>query len=173
MLQEEVVLVDAEDNETGVAEKLEAHKRGNLHRAFSVMVWDRKGRLLLQRRHIGKYHSGGLWTNTCCGHPRPGETSAEAAARRLNEEMRILCALSPIGTFTYRAELDAGLIEHELVHLFRGVYQGEVAPDPAECDGYSWSTPEVIRKQAAVVPHCFTAWFRKYIEAGWPIEAQD
>ncbi|MBS0233815.1 MAG: isopentenyl-diphosphate Delta-isomerase [Proteobacteria bacterium] len=169
MLREEVVLVDPEDNETGTAEKLDAHRQGNLHRAFSVMVWDSRGRLLLQRRQIDKYHSGGLWTNTCCGHPRPGETTAQAAARRLNEEMSIVCPLMPIGTFTYRAELDAGLIEHEFVHVFRGVYNGIIAPNPAECDGYSWSSPEVLRKQIEADPQCFSAWFRKYVDAGWPI----
>lgn len=169
MLREEVVLVDSEDNEIGVAEKLDAHRQGNLHRAFSVMVWDSKDRLLLQRRQIDKYHSGGLWTNSCCGHPRPGETSEEAAARRLNEEMRVICRLAPVGTFTYRAELGAGLIEHEFVHIFRGRYDGVIAPDPVECDGYSWSTPDVIRRQIAAVPHCFSAWFKKYVEAGWPL----
>ncbi|MFA5958092.1 isopentenyl-diphosphate Delta-isomerase [Hyphomicrobium sp.] len=170
MLREEVVLVDTEDNETGIAEKLDAHREGRLHRAFSVMVWDTRGRLLLQRRQIDKYHSGGLWTNTCCGHPRPGETSSEAASRRLNEEMQIICPLTAIGTFTYRAELDAGLIEHEFVHVFHGVYEGVVAPNPVECDGYSWSSPDVIRRQIAAVPQCFTAWFKKYVDAGWPIE---
>ncbi len=169
MFREEVVLVDADDNETGTAEKLDAHRLGRLHRAFSVMIWDAHGRLLLQRRQIGKYHSGGLWTNTCCGHPRPGETTAAAAARRLNEEMSVICGLTPIGTFTYRAELDAGLIEHEFVHIFQGVYAGLIAPNPEECDGYSWSTPDVIRKQIAVVPGAFSAWFRKYVEADWPI----
>ncbi len=169
MLQEEVVLVDTEDNETGVAEKLDAHRQGRLHRAFSVMVWDKKGRLLLQQRQIDKYHSGGLWTNTCCGHPRPGETSVEAAARRLNEEMQIACALAPIGTFTYRAELDAGLIEHEFVHIFRGIYDGVIAPNPIECDGYMWAKPDVIREPVAPSPERVSAWFRKYVEAGWPI----
>ena len=169
MLREEVILVDNEDHEIGTAEKLDAHRRGVLHRAFSVMVWDGRGRLLLQRRHIGKYHSGGLWTNSCCGHPRPGETSEEAASRRLNEEMRVICRLAPIGTFTYRAELDAGLIEHEFVHVFQGRYEGVIAPDPLECDGYSWSTPDVIRRQIAAVPQAFSAWFKKYVEAGWPV----
>jgi len=169
MLREEVILVDSGDNEIGVAEKLEAHRRGDLHRAFSVMVWDSRGRLLLQRRHVGKYHSGGLWTNTCCGHPRPGETPIEAAVRRLDEEMRVICDLMPIGTFTYRAELAAGLAEHEFVHLFRGRYEGVIAPDPRECDGYSWSTPDVIRRQIRAVPHAFSAWFRKYVEADWPL----
>jgi isopentenyl-diphosphate delta-isomerase len=170
MLQEEVVLVDADDNETGTAEKLDAHRQGRLHRAFSVMIWDHKGRLLLQRRQIGKYHSGGLWTNTCCGHPRPGEVSERAASRRLNEEMTVVCPLTPIGTFTYRAELDAGLIEHEFVHVFRGVYDGVIAPNPIECDGYTWLEPDVIRAQIASEPQNFSAWFRKYVDAGWPID---
>jgi isopentenyl-diphosphate delta-isomerase len=170
MLQEEVVLVDTDDNETGIAEKLDAHRQGSLHRAFSVMIWDRKGRLLLQQRQIDKYHSGGLWTNTCCGHPRPGETSAQAASRRLNEEMGISCPLTAIGTFTYRAELDAGLIEHEFVHVFSGVFDGVIAPNPAECDGYTWMSPDVIRAKIAAEPQCFSAWFKKYVEARWPID---
>src|SRR5262245_29204582 len=169
MLQEDIVLVDHEDREIGVAEKLETHRRGDLHRAFSVMIWDSKGRLLLQRRQIEKYHSGGLWTNSCCGHPRPGERTADAALRRLGEEMGISCALSPIGTFTYRAELGHGLIEHELVHLFRGIYEGAISPNPEECDGYNWAAPDTVRRQIALAPECFSAWFRKYIEAGWPV----
>ncbi len=169
MLQEDIVLVDHEDRELGIAEKLETHRRGDLHRAFSVMVWDNSGRLLLQRRQIGKYHSGGLWTNSCCGHPRPGERTSDAARRRLGEEMGFSCALSPIGTFTYRAELGEGLIEHELVHLFRGRYAGAISPNPAECDGFSWSSPDVIRRQIEAAPHCFSVWFRKYVEAEWPL----
>lgn len=169
MTREDVILVDAGDNEIGTEEKLKAHQRGDLHRAFSVMIWDGRGRLLLQRRQIDKYHSGGLWTNSCCGHPRPGEKSREAASRRLGEEMGIACPLMPIGTFTYRAELDTGLIEHELVHLFHGVYDGAVAPDPNECDGFSWSSPDAIRRQMKSVPQCFSAWFVKYADAGWPM----
>ena len=169
MLREEVILVDSDDNQIGIAEKLEAHLRGDLHRAFSVMVWDSKGRLLMQRRHICKYHSGGLWTNTCCGHPRPGEQPVEAAVRRLNEEMRVICQLTPIGTFTYRAELAGGLAEHEFVHLFRGTYGGVIAPHPVECDGYSWTSLDVIRRQIDAAPQCFSAWFKKYVEAGWPM----
>lgn len=170
MLHEDIILVDREDREIGIAEKLEAHRRGELHRAFSVMVWDGNGRLLLQRRQIGKYHSGGLWTNSCCGHPRPGERAGDAALRRLDEEMGITCALAPIGTFTYRAELGGGLIEHELVHIFRGRYEGAVAPNPRECDGFSWSSPDAIRRQIEAVPQAFSAWFLKYVDAGWPIE---
>lgn len=169
MAREDVILVDASDNEIGREEKLSAHQHGRLHRAFSVMLWDSKGRMLLQRRHAGKYHSGGLWTNSCCGHPRPGEPSGAAAARRLKEEMGISCALAPIGTFSYRAELDAGLIENEFVHLFRGVYDGAIAPDPNECDGFTWLEPEAILSQIAARPHTFSAWFVKYADAGWPI----
>jgi isopentenyl-diphosphate delta-isomerase len=169
MTREDVILINAADDEIGTEEKLKAHQRGALHRAFSVMIWDSKGRLLLQRRQIDKYHSGGLWTNSCCGHPRPGEAARDAATRRLGEEMGITCRLAPIGTFTYRANLDSGLIEHELVHLFRGVYDGAVAPDPLECDGFSWSTPEAIRRQISTAPQCFSAWCKKYAEAGWPI----
>jgi isopentenyl-diphosphate delta-isomerase len=173
MLREDVILVDPADREIGTEEKLKAHQRGALHRAFSVMVWDGRGRLLLQRRQVGKYHSGGLWTNSCCGHPRPGEEVGEAAARRLMEEMRIACPLTPIGTFTYHAELDAGLTEHELVHVFRGLYNGPVAPDPHECDGFSWSSPDAIRRQIAAAPQSFSAWFKKYIDAGWPVAPPD
>jgi isopentenyl-diphosphate delta-isomerase len=169
MLQEEIVLVDRDDNEIGIAEKLETHRRGDLHRAFSVLIWDSAGRLLLQRRQIGKYHSGGLWTNSCCGHPRPGERSGDAALRRLGEEMGFACALTPIGTFLYRAELDDGLVEHELVHLFRGTYDGPIAPNPDECDGFNWLAPDAIHREIAAAPETFTVWFRKYVEAGWPL----
>jgi isopentenyl-diphosphate delta-isomerase len=137
------------------------------------MIWDSRGRLLLQRRAIVKYHSGGLWTNSCCGHPRPGENVDAAAERRLEEEMGISCTLAPRGTFTYRADLDAGLIEHELVHLFHGIYRGAVAPDPGECDGYSWSSMDVVRRQIDAVPQAFSVWFKKYVEAEWPVAPPD
>jgi isopentenyl-diphosphate delta-isomerase len=169
MQSENVILVDASDNEVGQEEKLKAHQRGALHRAFSVMIWDSKGRMLLQQRQAGKYHSGGLWSNACCGHPRPGEQSGAAAARRLNEEMGISCALTPIGTFSYRAELDAGLIENEFVHLFRGVYDGAITPDPSECDDYIWLDKDAILSRIAARPDTFSAWFKKYADAGWPI----
>jgi isopentenyl-diphosphate delta-isomerase len=104
--REEVILVDEDDRPLGVAPKLAAHRQGQLHRALSVQLQDRHGRLLLQKRHIGKYHSGGLWTNTCCGHPRPSETAIDAAHRRLKEEMGISCPLLPLFSARYRAELD-------------------------------------------------------------------
>lgn len=166
---EDVILVDPHDREIGREEKLSAHKRGVLHRAFSVMIWDGAGRMLLQQRAIGKYHSGGLWTNACCGHPRPGESGIDAAARRLFEEMGFRADLAHLGALTYRADLDRGLIEHELVHVFRGAHDGPLLPDPAECDGYSWAPIDWIADEAAAHPERFTAWFKVYLGAGWPV----
>jgi isopentenyl-diphosphate delta-isomerase len=160
---EMVVLVDASGRAVGTAAKLEAHRRGDLHRAFSILIHDGAGKLLLQKRHAGKYHSGGLWTNACCGHPRPGEDVADAAQRRLVEEMGIRCALSPLGTLIYRADVGGGLVEHELVHLFAGVYRGAVDPDPHEAEDYAWRSLDEVRREAAAEPQRFTAWFRLYL----------
>jgi isopentenyl-diphosphate Delta-isomerase len=161
---EEVILVDAADRPLGSSGKLEAHREGRLHRAFSVIVHDGEGNLLLQKRHVGKYHSGGLWTNTCCGHPRPGEATQAAAARRLDEEMGFRCQLRPLGTRTYRADVGDGLIEHELVHVFEGRYTGVVHPDPKEVEDYTWRPLGEIRREAAATPDCFTVWFRLYLD---------
>lgn len=166
---EALILVDAEDRETGTAEKLDAHRRGLLHRAFSVIVWDRAGRLLLQKRAATKYHSGGLWTNACCGHPRPGESIEAAARRRLVEEMGFSCPLEWLGTVQYRALFDNGLIEHEIVHVLRGTYDGPVTPSPTEADGYQWCEPQHVRNDAAAVPERFSVWFRRYVAEEWPI----
>lgn len=168
---ERVILVDDEDRMTGTAEKLVAHRSGALHRAFSVMVWDSAGRLLLQKRHAGKYHSGGLWTNACCGHPRPDEDIAEAASRRLEEEMGFASPLTALGTIRYRAELDHGMIEHELVHVFRGIHDGTIAPNSIEADGYQWCSPNAVRADIAATPQRFTVWFRHYVAAEWPVAA--
>ena len=168
-MSELMILVDEDDRAIGTAEKLEAHRRGVLHRAISVIIWDGAGRLLLQKRAAGKYHSGGLWTNACCGHPRPGEDVEAAALRRLEEEMGFTCALESLGTIRYRAELDHGMIEHELVHMFRGLYDGTIAPNPAEAEGYQWARLEDVRADVAAMPQRFSAWFRKYIAAQWPM----
>jgi isopentenyl-diphosphate delta-isomerase len=164
-----MTLVDEDDREIGTAEKLEAHRSGALHRAISVIIWDSAGRLLLQKRAAGKYHSGGSWTNACCGHPRPGEDVHEAALRRLQEEMGFACPLERLGTIRYRAELDHGMTEHELVHMFRGVYDGTIAPNPAEAEGYQWTRLEDVRADVAVMPQRFSAWFREYVAAQWPM----
>lgn len=165
---EMLILVDPQDRETGIAEKLDAHVRGLLHRAFSVIIWDRNNRMLLQKRDSAKYHSGGLWTNTCCGHPRPGEETEAAALRRLREEMGFTCQLTSLGTISYRAEFSNGLTEHELVHVFRGLYEGPIAPDPAEAEAYSWATLEDIRAEIAKAPENYSVWFRQYVAAEWP-----
>lgn len=165
---EQVVLVDGEDRAIGTAPKLDAHRRGDRHRALSVVVRDPDGRLLLQKRHIGKYHSGGLWTNTCCSHPRPGEPVAAAAERRLREEMGFACPLRPLVTVAYRAEVGNGLIEHEIVHVFAGVFAGPVRPDPAEADGFAWIDPESLAREVAATPDRFSVWFRLYVAEHWP-----
>ena len=164
---EQVILVDADDRAIGVAPKLAAHRDGSLHRAISVQLRDMSGRLLLQKRHCDKYHSGGLWTNTCCGHPRPTEEVDRAARRRLMEEMGIACGLVPLFMVRYRTVFDNGLIEHEIVHCFGGLYSGEVRPDPAEADGYAWVRPEELRSDVERTPHRYSAWFRIYVNNHW------
>ena len=119
-MTENVVLVDTKDCELGVMEKMEAHEKGLLHRAFSVFIFNDKNQLLLQQRAFSKYHSGGLWTNTCCSHPRKGETYKEGAHRRLLEEMGMTCDLEKVLDFIYKAKLDNNLTEHELDHVFVG-----------------------------------------------------
>jgi isopentenyl-diphosphate delta-isomerase len=157
---EEVVLVDERDEAVGRMEKLEAHRRGLLHRAFSVFVFHSDGRLLLQRRALTKYHSGGLWTNSCCGHPRPGEALVDAAARRLWEELRIDTALTERFRFTYRAELDHGLIEHELDHVLFGTHDHGADPDPEEADAVRYALPAEVDAELAAHPERYTAWFK-------------
>lgn len=172
MYQEEsVILVDAENRETGVAGKMDAHRRGLMHRAISVMVWDARGRFLMQKRAVGKYHSGGLWSNACCSHPRPNEDALAAASRRLHEEMGFSCPLSPLGTIAYRADVGSSLIENELVHVFRGVYDGPIRPNPEECDGYAWITASDVRAALEVAPQRYTVWFAKYVAEGWLVPA--
>jgi isopentenyl-diphosphate delta-isomerase len=156
---ETVVLVDSDDREVGLAPKLDAHERGVLHRAFSVFVLNERGEVLLQRRADGKYHSGGLWTNTCCGHPRPGEPVAAAASRRLREEMGFECALAPAGAFVYRADVGGGLREHEYDHVFIGRHDLPPAPDAGEASDWRWQSPGSALAEAERHPERFTPWF--------------
>jgi len=156
--EEQVVLVDERDAEVGVAPKQRVHETGELHRAVSVFLFDSLGRLLLQRRASGKYHSAGLWSNTCCSHPRPGEAPGAAASRRLREEMGIECDLEPRGTFTYRAALDNGLVEHEVDHLFVGRFDGEPLPDRSEVGEWRWIAIAALEKECAANPERFTPW---------------
>ena len=161
-----VTLVDREDNVVGVEEKLRAHREGKLHRAFSVFVFDAGGKLLLQRRARSKYHSGGLWSNTCCGHPRPGEPAQQAAERRLAEEMGFECALQRAFELQYRAELGDSMIEHEIDQVFVGRFDGTPAPDPLEVDEFLWMTPAALRTRVAAAPQESTSWLRLLLHSG-------
>jgi isopentenyl-diphosphate delta-isomerase len=156
-VSERVILVDQHDRALGEAEKLAAHREGNLHRAFSVFVLDEQGRVLLQRRTPAKYHSGGLWSNTCCGHPRPGEATPDAAARRLLEEMGFQTRLEAAGGFVYRAQL-GDLVEHEYDHVFVGRYNGDPRPDPAEVDAWRWTPLKELEVDLRDRPERYSVW---------------
>lgn len=157
---EEVILVDEENKVLGSLEKMEAHQKALLHRAFSVFVFNSKDECLLQRRAISKYHSAGLWTNTCCSHPKPGEDTRAAAMRRLKEEMGFETPLREIFQFTYKAGFDNGLTEHEFDHVFIGKYEGEIIPDPGEVVEHEYWPMEKIRVHLESNPDEFTVWFR-------------
>jgi isopentenyl-diphosphate delta-isomerase len=159
-MSERVILVDRLDRPVGTAEKMAAHRSGRLHRAFSVVVLNDADEMLLQRRAAGKYHSAGLWSNTCCSHPRPDEATADAATRRLREEMGFVCPLEPAFEFVYRAELGEGLVEHEYDHVLLGRWSGTPGPDPGEVDGWRWAPLPELRREVARYPYRFTYWFR-------------
>lgn len=158
--RESVTLVDADNNVVGSCSKIAAHREGRLHRAFSILITNRDGELLLQRRAARKYHFANRWSNACCGHPRPGEMTCEAAHRRLEEELGFTVPLTQVGEFTYFAEDAAsGLIEHEYLHVFQGVYGGDPHPDPNEVGAWRWMVPERVRRGLSARPDWFTPWF--------------
>ena len=156
---EQVVLVNEQDQEIGLMEKMEAHEKALLHRAFSVFVFNEAGELLLQQRAFEKYHSGGLWTNTCCSHPRANEAVLDAANRRLMEEMGFATALEKVFDFIYQAEFSNGLTEHEFDHVFIGYYDGEIQVNPNEVNDYTFRTMESIQQSLVAQEGLFTAWF--------------
>jgi isopentenyl-diphosphate Delta-isomerase len=159
-INDPVVLVDERDNETGIAGKLEVHRKGLLHRAFSVFIFNSKGELLLQKRAASKYHSGGLWSNTCCSHPFPGEPVAMAAHRRLKEEMGFSCNLDQSFSFIYRAELDNDLIEHEFDHVFIGRYDTPPQPNPQEVEDWKWMRLNELKNDLERDPSRYTMWLK-------------
>ncbi|MDE3142711.1 MAG: isopentenyl-diphosphate Delta-isomerase [Bacteroidota bacterium] len=157
---EQVILVDKTDNEIGVMEKMETHEKALLHRAFSVFIFNSKGEMLLQQRAFSKYHSGGLWTNSCCSHPRPNENTLAAAERRLFEELGFSTTLHKIFDFTYKAEFDNGLVEHEFDHVYYGLYNGPIEMNQFEVCNVSYKKMEEIRDALQVHPEKYTVWFQ-------------
>lgn len=157
---EQVILVDADDNELGVAEKMKAHRDGLLHRAFSVFLFNEAGEMLLQRRARTKYHSRGLWANACCSHPRPGEDVSAAARRRIQEELRIECPIEPAFSFVYQANVGGGLREHELDHVVVGHFEGDPSPDPDEVEDWKWVGPDELLCDVARNPDAYAVWFK-------------
>ena len=154
-----MILVDESDKPLGVMEKMEAHRRALLHRAFSVFIFNSAGEMLLQRRALSKYHSGGLWTNACCSHPRPDEETCEAARRRLSEELGFAVPLEKIFDFTYRSEFDNGLTEYEFDHVYIGYYDEVIHPNPEEVSEYRWLAPAAVQAELAAFPSTYTSWF--------------
>ena len=159
-MEERVVLVDEQDRETGTMEKLEAHEKGLLHRALSVFIWNSRGEMLLQRRALSKYHSGGLWTNACCSHPRKNEEVLQAAGRRLLEEMGIVTSLQPAFHFIYRAELQHGLTENELDYVFTGISDMKPEPDDREVAEWKYMDMQDLYEDLDLNPARYTEWFK-------------
>ncbi len=162
-MPDDIILVNAQDEQIGTGEKMPVHEQGLLHRAFSVLIFNSNGELLLQQRAKSKYHCGGLWTNTVCSHPRSGESILEAAHRRLQEEMGFNCVLRETDKFTYRAEFDNGLIEHEIDHVVTGLFDGNPEINPDEADAYRWISLPDLRHDMKTSPEKYTPWFIKII----------
>ncbi|QXP74194.1 isopentenyl-diphosphate Delta-isomerase [Tenacibaculum sp. AHE15PA] len=159
-MKEQVILVDEQDNQIGLMEKIEAHEKALLHRAFSVFVFNDKKELMLQQRAAEKYHSPLLWTNTCCSHQREGETNLAAGKRRLQEEMGFVCELKEVFSFIYKAPFDNGLTEHEFDHVMVGDFNGGPNINAEEVASYKWMTLEAVKKDIESNPKIYTAWFK-------------
>lgn len=155
----QVILVDVNDRQTGAMEKMEAHEKGVLHRAFSVFIFNTKGEMLLQQRALHKYHSGGLWTNACCSHPFPEEETATAAGRRLKEELGFETPVEKIFDFVYKADFDNGLTEHEFDHVFVGEYEGKIEYNKEEVMDFCYKAVPEIHHSLQTHPQKYTAWF--------------
>lgn len=155
----EVILVDENDQPVGTMEKIEAHEKALLHRAFSVFIFNDKREMLLQKRAAGKYHSAGLWTNACCSHPKPGEDLLAAAAKRLVEEMGFSTTLEKAFDFIYNAPFDNGLTEYEFDHVVIGQYSGEINPDPAEVAAFCFKPMAELKQAIQASADDYTAWF--------------
>jgi isopentenyl-diphosphate Delta-isomerase len=164
MKEEKVILVDRADNPVGTLPKMEAHEKGVLHRAFSVFILNKKGELMLQQRALHKYHSPGLWTNTCCSHQREGEENLQAGTRRLEEEMGFSVPLEELFSFIYKAPFDNGLTEHELDHVMLGYYEGIPEINSDEVNAWKWISLNEIASDLTVNPESYTVWFKIIFE---------
>lgn len=160
MKEEQVILVNERDEQIGLMPKMEAHKKALLHRAFSVFVFNDRNELMIQRRALDKYHSPGLWTNTCCSHQREGESNIDAGKRRLQEEMGFTTNLKDTISFIYKAPFDNGLTEHEFDHILVGYYNDEPHLNPEEADDYKWVGLEELKLDMKKNPEIYTEWFK-------------
>ena len=160
MAEEKVILVNEKDEQIGLMEKIEAHEKALLHRAFSVFVFNDKKELMIQQRALSKYHSPGLWTNTCCSHQREGESNVEAGKRRLHEEMGFSTELKDTISFIYKAPFDNGLTEHEFDHILVGDFEGEPNLNPDEVASWKWVSLEDLQVDMKKNPHIYTEWFK-------------
>lgn len=164
MVDNDVILVDEQDVTIGSMNKMEAHLGAHLHRAISVFIVNNKGEWLLQQRTTGKYHSKGLWSNACCSHPAPAEKTADAAVRRLKYEMGITAPLTDLFSFHYKAELENGLTEHEIDHVFWGVCDEKPNPNPNEVMDYRYVDYETILNEVNTSPEKYSEWFKKIFQ---------
>lgn len=164
MAVEKVILVNEKDEQIGLMEKIEAHEKALLHRAFSVFVFNENNELMIQQRAFSKYHSPGLWTNTCCSHQREGETNVEAGKRRLQEEMGFSTDLEDTISFIYKAPFDNGLTEHEFDHILIGNFEGEPKLNPDEVAAWKWVSLEDLKRDMKKNPHIYTEWFKIIFE---------
>ena len=163
-MKSNVVLVDTEDNVLGECNKLEAHINGKLHRAFSIFIFNSEKKLLIQKRANHKYHSGGLWSNSCCSHPNINETTLSAAHKRLQDELGFDCELTERGSFIYKVHLDNDLYENEYDHIIIGKYNGEIKCNPDEVQEFKWIDMTDIQNEIKNHPEKFTFWFKKILE---------
>ena len=163
-MEEQVILVNENDEPIGLMGKMEAHEKGLLHRAFSVFVFNSKQEVLLQQRAACKYHSPNLWTNTCCSHPRAGETNQQAGERRLQEEMGLQVPLQEVFSFIYKAPFDNGLTEHEYDHVLIGYSDAQPQINPEEVASWKWLSLEAIKEDILQEPEQYTAWFKIIFE---------
>ncbi len=160
MMEERIILVNKNNQPIGAGEKLAVHQKGQLHRAFSVLIFNSQGKMLLQKRASHKYHSGGLWSNACCSHPRVGEELKEAVSSRLIEEIGIKCKLKEIFSFTYKVNFKNGLIENEFDYVFLGKFDGEPKINLEEAEDCCWKSLDDIKKEILLTPEKFTFWFK-------------